>query len=157
MSERPTHKSIPVVLVCCLVTALSICCRQQSQVTYTPVGLLQDEVEFEVLVNGDLGGSPVTGGLIRNNSDKLYSFHTQILYYDSRGRLLGTHPSIVLDLYPGAEQAFFALTAEDWSRAARVEVDITNIIQAESTPIRPRLEFGNFSGYHHEYGTRVFC
>ncbi|MBN1977164.1 MAG: hypothetical protein JW918_07160 [Anaerolineae bacterium] len=157
MEKQARRESAPIIiLLCCLVTALSICCQPQARVTYTPMGLLKDEVEFEVLVNDDLGDSPVTGGLMRNNSDKLYSFHTQILYYDSRGKLLGTHPSIVLDLYPGVEQAFFITPLEDWSRAARVEVDVVNIVKAEPTPIRPRFEFGNFSVYHHEYGTRVF-
>ena len=156
MDKQPKRKTVPIILLCCLVTVLSICCQPQAQVTYTPVGLLKDEVAFEVLVNDDMGGSPVTGGLMRNNSDKIYSFHTQILYYDGRGKLLGTYPSIVLDLYPGVEQAFFVTPLEDWSRAARVEVDVVNIVKAEPTPIRPRFEFGNFSVYHHEHGTRVF-
>ena len=156
MERQTRRKPAPIILLCCLVTALSICCQPQAQITYTPVGLLQDEVTFEVLVNSDLEGSPVTGGLMRNNSDKIYSFHTQILYYDSRGKLLGTHPSIVLDLYPGVEQAFFVTPLEDWSHAARVEVDVVNIVKVEPTSIRPKFEFGNFSVYHHEHGTRVF-
>jgi len=117
--------------------------------------LLEDEVDFEVLANQDLDGSHVTAGIVRNKSSKLYSFHTEILYYDGRQQLIGVHPSIILDLYPGMEKAFFVLTAEDWSRAARVEVKVTNIITAEETALRPHFEFGNFSVYHHKHGTRV--
>lgn len=148
---KPTH----IALLCCLVTALSICCQQQAEITDDSPSLLQDEVDIEVLVNDDMGGSYTTAGLVRNNSDKLYTFHIKILYYDDHDRLIGTYSSIVRDLYPGTEQAFFVLTADDWSHAARVDVKVTNIVTAEETTITPDFEFGNISAYHHEHGTRV--
>jgi hypothetical protein len=148
-------KSTHIALLCCLVTALSICCQQQAEITDDSPSLLLDGVNIEVLVNDNLDGSPVTAGLVRNNSDKLYSFHTMILYYNDREKLIGTYSSIVLDLYPGTEQAFYVFPPEDWSRAARVDVKVTNIIKAEETSITPDFEFGNISVYHHEHGTRV--
>jgi hypothetical protein len=155
MNQQSTYRSAPIILLCCLVTALSICCQQQAQVTEDSPSLLQDEVDFEVLVNDDLGGSHTTAGLVRNNSDKLYTFHTEILYYDGHDRLIGTYPSLVRNLYPSTEQAFFVLTADDWSRAARVDVKVTHVVMAEETPIRPDFTFSNLSVFHHEHGTRV--
>ncbi len=157
MKKHRSHrtKSSYIALLCCLVTALSICCQQQTEITDENPSLLQDEVDIEVLVNDDMDGSYVTAGLVKNNSDKLYTFHIKILYYDDRNRLIGTHSGLVRDLYPGTEQAFFVLTADDWSHAARTDVKVTNIVSAEETSIRPDFEFGNISVYHHEHGTRV--
>jgi hypothetical protein len=155
MENRYPHKSVHIALLCCLITALSICCQQQAEITDDSPSLLQDEVDIEVLVNDDMGGSYVTAGLVKNNSDKLYNFHIKVLYYDSRDRLIGTQSGLVRDLYPGTEQAFFILTAEDWSHAARADVKITNIVSAEETPITPDFEFGNISVCHHEHGTQV--
>lgn len=157
MDKQHSHrsKSFCIALLCCLITALSICCQQQAEITDDSPSLLQDEVDIEVLVNDDMGGSYVTAGLAKNNSDKLYTFHIKVLYYDSRDRLIGTQSGLVSDLYPGTEQAFFILTAEDWSHAARVDTKITNIVKAEETNITPDFEFGNISVYHHEHGTRV--
>lgn len=157
MDKRHSHqaKSTHIILLCCLITALSICCQQQTEITDDSPSLLLDEVDIEVLVNDDMDGSYITAGLARNNSDKLHTFHIKILYYDSRDRLIGTHSSLVSDLYPGTEQVFFVLTADDWSHAARADAKVTNIVSAEETTITPDFEFGNISVYHHKHGTRV--
>jgi hypothetical protein len=157
MDKQLLHrtKSFYIALLCCLITALSICCQQQAEITDDSPSLLLDEVNIEVLVNDDMGGSYVTAGLAKNNSDKLYTFHIKVLYYDNRDRLIGTQSGLVSDLYPGTEQAFFILTAEDWSHAARVDVKITNVVSAEETSITPDFEFGNISVYHHEHGMQV--
>jgi hypothetical protein len=157
MDKQHSHrsKSTHIALLCCLVTVLSICCQQQAEITDDTPSLLQDKVDIEVLVNDDMGGSYVTAGLAKNNSDKLYTFHIKVLYYDNRDRLIGTQSGLVSDLYPGTEQAFFILTADDWSHAARADVKITNIVSAEETSITPDFEFGNISVYHHQHGTQV--
>ena len=154
-----------LTLLWCLLVALTICCGSQSDndngggnlftSTSTSSSLLKGQVDIEVLLNENMGGSYITAGLVKNNSDKLYSFHTQILYYDSHGKVIGEQGSIVQDLYPGVEEAFFVLTAEDWSHAAKADINITNIIKSEKTTITPDFEFSNLSVYHHTYGTRV--
>jgi hypothetical protein len=157
MKERCSHRAKPahIALLCCLITALSICCRRQAEITDDSPSLLLDGVDIEVLVNDDMGGSYITAGLVKNNSDKLYTFHIKVLYYDDRDRLIGTQSSLVSDLYPSTEQAFFIPTAEDWSHAARADAKIIYIASAEETTITPDFEFGNISVYHHEHGTRI--
>jgi hypothetical protein len=77
-------------------------------------------------------------------------------YLDSAGKLLGTQPSAIFDIYPGTEQAFFSLTSDDWSRAANVDVKVTYIARDEATDVTPAFEFSNLSIYQHEHGTLIF-
>jgi len=109
-----------------------------------------------MLSAADIDGSYYTSGIVRNNSDKLYSFHVDLLYYGRNNRLIDdAQQLVILDLYPGMEKAFFYITPEDYSRAARIEAMVSNIIKADDCSITPNLVFDNLSVYHHEHGTDV--
>jgi hypothetical protein len=145
---------IPILF---LVTATVFpCCSRGAESISKGPGLLQDEVEFNMLSAADLGGSYATSAIVKNNSGKLYSFNIELLYYGRNDRLLNTEHGVILDLYPGMEKAFFHLTSENWSGAKRIEARVTNIIKAEDCSITPDFIFNNLSVHHHEHGTNVY-
>ena len=150
---RHVHRARRALIAIAALVVLAGCAPEPTPVA---AALLEDEVTFEVLAIENLDGSYVTGGTVRNHSDLLYSLHFEIDYYDRRGRVVGTHPSAMFDLYPGVEHAFFAITADDWSHADHAEVRVTHIVKEEQTAIRPDLVFGNLSVYNHAHGSRVF-
>jgi len=151
-----TLKYLTVVLISLALSASFSGCKKEVERISDDPGLLENEVEFDMLSASDIDGSYYTTGIVRNNSDKLYSFHVDLLYYGRNNRLIDdTQQLVILDLYPDMEKAFFYITPEDYSRAARIEARVSNIIKAEDCSITPNLVFDNLSVYHHEYGTDV--
>jgi len=159
--KNKEYRFLTLILPLLLIVFLTLSCgligqlEQPDDLLVETPDLLQDELEFEILANESQEGSNVTAGVVRNRSDHLYSVHILMEYLDASGKLLGTQPGAIFDIYPGTEQAFFSMTADDWSQAASVDVKVTNIAKDEATDISLDFEFGNLSIFQYEHGTRI--
>ena len=159
--KNKEYRFLSLMMPLLLIVFLTLSCgligqlEQPDDLLVETPDLLRDELEFEILANESRDGSNVTAGVVSNRSDHLYSVQILMEYLNASGKLLGTQPGAVFDIYPGTEQAFFSTTADDWSQAASVDVKVTNIDKDETTDITPDFEFGKLSIFQHEHGTRI--
>lgn len=157
MKKLNIIKYSAVIIICLTFTQFSLsgCYHQIESSTSTSPSLIESDVVFNSLSIVRMGDTFFTTGIVKNNSNKLYSFHIELIYYGSGNRIIAVGYGSIDDLYPGMEKVFFEITAEGAEHAKRIEAHVTNIISAEESSITPDFKFENLYVYNHKHGTSV--